>query len=114
DAPLLSGSGSGPSAQLAKVLAIIFQRLDKDRDGVLNAAELSSMVRITNGQPAPSAMISQLVGAFGGQVQTKSGRKIAGWSMESLTNFFIAQTLDDPNETRSDLAKFGFDSRTLK
>ncbi|KAJ1966478.1 hypothetical protein GGI12_000053 [Dipsacomyces acuminosporus] len=114
DAPLINASGSGPSAQLAKALAIIFQRFDKDRDGVLNSTELSGMIRISNGQPVPAAMISQIISAFGGQVQTKSGRRITGWTIESLTSFFVAQTLDDPKETRSDLAKFGFDPRTLK
>ncbi|KAJ2854445.1 hypothetical protein FB639_006373 [Coemansia asiatica] len=114
DAPLLNASGSGPSNQLARVLAIVFQRLDNDRDGVLNASEIGKMVKITNGQSPPAAMISQIIHAFGGQIQSKSGRKVTGWDINSLTNFYIAQTLDDPKETRSDLAKFGFDSQTLK
>ncbi|KAJ1804447.1 hypothetical protein LPJ56_005598, partial [Coemansia sp. RSA 2599] len=114
DAPLLNASGSGPSAQLAKALAIIFQRLDLDRDGVLNASELGKMVKITNGQMPPAAMISQIIHAFGGQIQSKGGRKVTGWDISSLTNFYIAQTLDDPKETRNDLAKFGFDPQTLK
>ncbi|KAI7833044.1 hypothetical protein BX661DRAFT_81454 [Kickxella alabastrina] len=114
DAPLLNASGSGPSPQLAKVLAIMFQRLDSDRDGVLSASELSNMVKITNGQSPSAATISQIVRAFGGQVQTKSGRKIAGWDLNSLINFYVAQTLDDPQETRGDLSKFGFNPRTLK
>ncbi|KAJ1723610.1 hypothetical protein LPJ53_002050 [Coemansia erecta] len=114
DAPLLNPTGTGPSAQLAKVLAIIFQRLDTDRDGVLNASELAGMVRVTNGQSPPPAMIAQIIGAFGGQIQSKKGKKVAGWDLAALTNFYVAQTLDDPQETRSDLAKFGFNSRTLR
>ncbi|KAJ2027820.1 hypothetical protein H4S03_008093 [Coemansia sp. S3946] len=112
--PLLDGAGSGPSVHLAKALAIIFQRLDSDRDGVLNAAELSHMVRQTNGQAPPPAVISQIIGSFGGQLQSKSGRMVQGWNLASLTEFYIAQTLDDPSETRKDLAKFGFDPATLK
>ncbi|KAJ2812208.1 hypothetical protein H4S07_001556 [Coemansia furcata] len=112
--PLLDGAGSGPSPHLAKALAIVFQRLDSDRDGVLNAAELSHMVRQTNGQAPPPAVISQIIGSFGGQVQAKSGRMVQGWNLASLTDFYIAQTLDDPSETRKDLAKFGFDPVSLK
>ncbi|KAJ1940703.1 hypothetical protein EC988_006957, partial [Linderina pennispora] len=114
ETPLLNAAGSGLSPQVTKVLAIIFQRLDKDRDGVLNSSELAQMVKITNGQPAPAPMVSQLIGAFGGQVRTKTGRKLMGWDAESLATFFLAQTLDDPKETRADLAKFGFDPKTLK
>ncbi|KAJ2377432.1 hypothetical protein IW150_001383 [Coemansia sp. RSA 2607] len=114
DAPLLNPAGTGPSAQLTKALAIIFQRLDTDRDGVLNASELAGMVKITNGQSPPAAMITQIIGAFGGQIQSKKGKKVAGWDLAALTNFYVAQTLDDPQETRSDLAKFGFDPRTLR
>ncbi|KAJ2489921.1 hypothetical protein GGH95_000968 [Coemansia sp. RSA 1836] len=113
-APLLDRAGSGPSPHLAKALAIVFQRLDIDRDGVLNAAELSRMVQQTNGQAPPAAVISQIIGSFGGQVQAKSGRMVVGWNLASLTEFYIAQTLDDPSETRKDLAKFGFDPETLK
>ncbi|KAJ2005350.1 hypothetical protein GGI04_002289 [Coemansia thaxteri] len=114
EAPLLNDSGSGPSPQLARALAIIFQRLDTDRDGVLNASELSNMVRLTNGQPPQPAVVSQIIGAFGGQTRTINGRTVAGWNVASLTNFYIAQTLDDPSETRKDLATFGFDPATLK
>ncbi|KAJ2490137.1 hypothetical protein IWW37_003405 [Coemansia sp. RSA 2050] len=112
--PLLDSAGSGPSPHLAKVLAIVFQRLDSDHDGVLNAAELSHMVRQTNGQAPPPAAISQIIGSFGGQIRAKNGRMVQGWSLASLTDFYIAQTLDDPSETRKDLAKFGFDPSTLK
>ncbi|KAJ2788962.1 hypothetical protein GGI18_002671 [Coemansia linderi] len=112
--PLLDSAGSGPSPHLAKALAIVFQRLDSDRDGVLNATELSHMVRQTNGQAPPPAVVSQIIGSFGGQIQAKSGRMVQGWNLASLTDFYIAQTLDDPSETRKDLAKFGFDPATLK
>ncbi|KAJ2726823.1 hypothetical protein GGI07_000334 [Coemansia sp. Benny D115] len=114
DAPLLDAAGSGPSPHLAKVLAILFQRLDSDRDGVLNASELANMIRLTNGQAPPAAMISQIIAAFGGPLKAKNGRKVTGWDIDSLTNFYVAQTLDDPQETRGDLAKFGFNPRTLK
>ncbi|KAJ2824386.1 hypothetical protein IWW50_003357, partial [Coemansia erecta] len=61
EAPLLDDSCSGPSPQLAKALAFIFQKFDRDRDGVLNTVELGDVVRVTNGQPAPAAMIVQIV-----------------------------------------------------
>ncbi|KAJ2746395.1 hypothetical protein GGI20_001391 [Coemansia sp. BCRC 34301] len=112
--PLLDAAGSGPSPHLAKALAIVFQRLDSDRDGVLNATELSHMVRETNGQAPSSAVISQIIGSFGGKVQAKSGHLVLGWNLASLTEFYVAQTLDDPSETRKDLATFGFDPATLK
>ncbi|KAJ2910744.1 hypothetical protein GGI21_000564 [Coemansia aciculifera] len=113
-APLLDTAGSGPSPQLAKALTIIFQRLDRDRDGVLSAAELSYMVQQTNGQAPPAAAISQIIRSFGGQCPAMGGRMVQGWNLASLTNFYIAQTLDDPSETRNDMAKFGFDPATLK
>ncbi|PIA15863.1 hypothetical protein COEREDRAFT_43816 [Coemansia reversa NRRL 1564] len=114
EAPLLDSTCSRPSAQLARALAIIFQRLDRDRDGVLGASELAAMVKITNGQPAPSAMVAQIINAFGGQIQTPGGRRVTGWNLGSLTSFFVAQTMQDPKETRQDLAKFGFDPHTLQ
>ncbi|KAJ1800980.1 hypothetical protein LPJ59_000665 [Coemansia sp. RSA 2399] len=113
DAPLLDQLGTGPSAHLSKALAIMFQKLDSDRDGVLNVSEIANMVRITNGLPAPRSTITQIVHAFGGSIQTKSGRRVSGWDLNSLTNFYINQSLDDPKETRADLAKFGFDPSTL-
>ncbi|KAJ1879782.1 hypothetical protein H4R99_005615 [Coemansia sp. RSA 1722] len=114
ETPLLNKEGTGPSAQLAKILAVVFQRLDTDRDGVLNAAEIGKMVRITNGQAPNAEMVAQIIHAFGGQVISKNGRRVMGWDLNALTNFYVAQTLDDPKETRSDLAKFGFDPQTLK
>ncbi|KAI9506744.1 hypothetical protein BX070DRAFT_218470 [Coemansia spiralis] len=113
ESPLLNDKGTGPSVQLSKALSIIFQQLDCDRDGVLNASELASMIKVTNGQPAPRSMILQIISSFGGSIQTKGGRKVPGWDLNSLTSFYISQTLDDPGETRSDLAKFGFDPHTL-
>ncbi|KAJ2554547.1 hypothetical protein EV175_002546 [Coemansia sp. RSA 1933] len=113
DAPLLDPSGTCPSTNLSKALAIIFQQLDSDRDGILNASEIANMVRITNGQPAPRSTITQIINAFGGTLPTKSGCRVSGWDINSLTNFYINQSLDDPSETRTDLAKFGFDPRTL-
>ncbi|KAJ2088500.1 hypothetical protein IW138_004188 [Coemansia sp. RSA 986] len=113
DAPLLDPSGTGPSTQLSKALAIIFQQLDSDRDGVLSVSEIANMVQITNGKPAPRSTITQIISAFGGSIQAKSGRRVSGWDINSLTNFYINQSLDDPSETRADLAKFGFDPSTL-
>ncbi|KAJ2477730.1 hypothetical protein IWW56_004164 [Coemansia sp. RSA 2131] len=112
-APLLDESCSGPSPQLAKALTLIFNHFDRDRDGVLNMSELGAVVRVTNGQPAPPAMITQIVGTFGGQISSRSGCKVAGWDLGSLTNFYVAQTMQDPQETRQDMAKFGFDPHTL-
>ncbi|KAJ2080880.1 hypothetical protein H4R24_002754 [Coemansia sp. RSA 988] len=114
EAPLLNATCTRPSAQLTRVLAIIFQRLDRDRDGVLNASELAAMVKITNGQPAPPGMVMQIINSFGGQIQTLSGRRVTGWNPDSLASFFVAQTMQDPKETRQDLAKFGFDPHTLQ
>ncbi|KAJ1735785.1 hypothetical protein LPJ72_001701 [Coemansia sp. Benny D160-2] len=113
EAPLLDGSGSGPSAQLSNALAIIFQRFDSDRDGVLSVSEIASMIQITNGRPAPRSTIQHIIGVFGGRIQTKGGRMVSGWDINSLTDFYIGQSLDDPNETRNDLAKFGFDPSSL-
>ncbi|KAJ2798728.1 hypothetical protein H4R20_004717 [Coemansia guatemalensis] len=114
DAPLLDATCSRPSAQLARALAIIFQRLDRDRDGVLNPSELAAMINITNGQPAPYELVVRITNEFGGQIQTSGGRRVTGWNPDSLANFFVAQTLEDPKETRQDLAKFGFDPHTLQ
>ncbi|KAJ1835517.1 hypothetical protein LPJ63_001069 [Coemansia sp. RSA 2711] len=113
-APLLDASCTAPSPQLAKALAIIFQRFDRDRDGVLNASELGAVVRVTNGQPAPAAMVTQIISAFGGQIQARNGRSVMGWDISSLQGFYVAQTMQDPQETRQDLAKFGFDPHTLR
>ncbi|KAJ2693588.1 hypothetical protein H4R19_005999, partial [Coemansia spiralis] len=113
-APLLDARCSGPSPQLAAAMAVAFQRLDRDRDGVLGTAELATMVKLTNGQPVPTAAIAQMIHAFGGQVRTASGRLCAGWDLAALTRFYVAQTIQDPNETRQDLAKLGFDPHTLR
>ncbi|KAJ2766100.1 hypothetical protein IWQ56_003847 [Coemansia nantahalensis] len=113
-APLLDARCSGPSSQLAAAMALAFQRLDHDRDGVLGTPELAAMVKLTNGQPVPIAAIAQMIQAFGGQMRTTSGRRCAGWDLDALTRFYVAQTIQDPDETRQDLAKLGFDPRTLR
>ncbi|KAJ1728397.1 hypothetical protein LPJ61_004056 [Coemansia biformis] len=114
EAPLLDASCSGPSPQLAAAMAVAFQRLDRDHDGVLNAAELAAMVRLTNGQPVPAAMIAQMINAFGGHMRTRSGHVCAGWNLDALTHFYVTQTIQDPGETRLDLERLGFDPHTLQ
>ncbi|KAJ2160223.1 hypothetical protein GGF46_002432 [Coemansia sp. RSA 552] len=113
EAPLLDPTCAGPSRQLDAALRIIFQKLDRDRDGVLNMAELKAMIKITNAQAATNATVRQVIEAFGGQVRASSGRQVTGWSFDSLVGFYMAQTMQDPKETRQDIAKFGFDPHTL-
>ncbi|KAJ2848583.1 hypothetical protein IWW36_003214 [Coemansia brasiliensis] len=114
ETPLLNPTCSEPSSQLTAALAAIFRRFDCDRDGVLSAKELGALIRVTNGQPVPPAAISQIIHTFGGPIQTHNSRKVAGWDLRSLCSFYVAQSLQDPQETRQDLEKFGFDPQSLK
>ncbi|KAJ1749262.1 hypothetical protein LPJ55_004136 [Coemansia sp. RSA 990] len=113
EAPLLDTTCSEPSPQLAAALAAIFRRFDCDCDGVLNAKELGALVRVSNGQSIPPAAVSQIIHAFGGSVPTRNGRKVSGWDLRSLCSFYVAQSMQDPQETRQDLAKLGFDPQFL-
>ncbi|KAJ2783661.1 hypothetical protein H4R18_001571 [Coemansia javaensis] len=106
DAPLLDAACAGPSAELAAALRAVFRRLDRDGDGLLAASELAAMVRATNGHAPPPAAVAQMIRAFGGPAP--------GWDLAALTRFFVVQTIQDPAETRADLARLGIDPHTLR
>ena len=99
-APLLVGTAASPQLQAA--VAEVFGRFDRDGDGALSAAELSALVAAVNGQPPPAAAIQALLRNF------RSNR--SGLLVEGLVEFFRRQSLSDPDETRNDLAKLGYNS----
>ncbi|KAJ1915662.1 hypothetical protein H4219_004192 [Mycoemilia scoparia] len=105
------------SPQLNEVIAVLFSRFDKDQDGMLSVSELSELVSVSNGSiPNPNS-IKQLIATFEGMHKNNSrhiGVQPTKLSRDGLTTFFLMQSIEDPEETRSDLKKFGFDPKTLQ
>ncbi|KAJ1656629.1 hypothetical protein IWQ61_003835 [Dispira simplex] len=91
---------------LKNALTILFQRYDRDRDGVWNLRELREFVLVTNGSNPSLVMLQQLCATF-------STQPAKGLTFDGLCEFFVQQSLQDHEETRQDLAKHGFDSDTL-
>ncbi|KAJ1961424.1 hypothetical protein IWQ62_003875 [Dispira parvispora] len=103
-APLLTGRRI--SDALKNALTVLFQRYDRDRDGVWNIRELREFVLLTNGTNPSLAMLQQLCATF-------SSQPTKGLTFDGLCEFFVQQSLQDHEETRQDLAKHGFDENTL-
>ncbi|KAI8048375.1 hypothetical protein BDF22DRAFT_703047 [Syncephalis plumigaleata] len=104
DAPLLSGHELSP--QLKHVLTCIFEQFDKDNDQHWSCNELNAFITASNGQSAPLPFLRQFISNYG----EDAGRL----TFNGLCAFFLQQTLDDPEETRKDLAKHGWDGHTLQ
>ncbi|KAK9768295.1 hypothetical protein K7432_001134 [Basidiobolus ranarum] len=101
--PLLDGTEL--SEPLQSVLEGIFRKFDKDNDGALNMSELDGFVYQTNGMHPPPPFFQQLCQMFDSNSQ--------GLTMKGFFEFFLQQTLEDPLETRNDLAKHGYDPKSL-
>ena len=98
--------GQRLSPQLVHVLECIFESFDKDGDQHWSAQELNSFIAASNGQPAPATFIRQFINNYG----ENQGRL----TVDGFLSFFLQQTLDDPEETRKDLVKHGWDGNTLQ
>ncbi|KAI8997122.1 hypothetical protein BDB01DRAFT_20401 [Pilobolus umbonatus] len=95
------------SEALETVLLEIFKKFDKDKDGALNAKELDNFIFTTNGSHPPATFLRQMGMRFGANAR--------GWlTKNGFLAFYLEQTLDDPSETRNDLAVHGYDPDTLR
>ncbi|KAL1924044.1 uncharacterized protein VTP21DRAFT_7079 [Calcarisporiella thermophila] len=102
--PLLENGQFTPL--LKQALIEIFNDFDADGDGALAPEELDNFVFTTNGDHAPPGFAQQLGMRF------DSNSK--GWlTCNGFLEFYLEQTLGDPEETRRDLGTHGFDRRTL-
>ncbi|RKP09954.1 hypothetical protein THASP1DRAFT_22282 [Thamnocephalis sphaerospora] len=104
DVPLLAGRHL--SDELARVLTDIFQGFDQDGDQHLSLDELDAFIFFSNGQHAPREFLQHFAANYGAD----AGRL----TLDGFLAFFLQQTLDDPEETRKDLAKHGWNGRTLQ
>ncbi|KAI8147923.1 hypothetical protein BJV82DRAFT_551674 [Fennellomyces sp. T-0311] len=105
EASLLDQDSLSPA--LVEVLMEIFENFDKDRDGALKPNELDSFIFATNGSHPPPPFLRQMGQRFGSNAR--------GWlTRDGFMAFYLEQTLDDPSETRNDLAVHGYDPQTLK
>ncbi|KAI8369641.1 uncharacterized protein BYT42DRAFT_617641 [Radiomyces spectabilis] len=78
------------------ILREIFDRFDKDKDGVWNNKELQDFAEATNGR-------SEIVDSF--DVDDKDQLTYKGFYQ-----MYHIQTLSDPEETLNDFQKHGYDS----
>ncbi|ORX96117.1 hypothetical protein K493DRAFT_259972 [Basidiobolus meristosporus CBS 931.73] len=101
--PLLEGNEL--SEALKSVLEALFSRFDVDQDGALNMTELNEFVFQTNGTHPPPPFFQQLCHIFDSNSH--------GLTKQGFFEFFLQQSMDDPLETRQDLAKHGFDPKTF-
>ncbi|CDS07647.1 hypothetical protein LRAMOSA01596 [Lichtheimia ramosa] len=105
EASLLQNDSLSP--ELTDALSEIFDTFDKDKDGALRAEELGKFILETNGSRPPPQFLRQMGQRFG-----CNGR---GWLTKAgFLAFYLEQTLDDPSETRNDLAVHGYDPHSLK
>ena len=100
DAPLLD-ERARPSEELKLALREIFTRFDVDKDGALSHAELTQLIRTLNGSDPSPTTLRNLTRNF------KSNKKNA-LLLDGFVEFYRRQTVDDPEETRADLAKLGY------
>ncbi|KCV70621.1 hypothetical protein H696_02978 [Fonticula alba] len=142
DAPWLDASGTTFSPMLQGVMEAIFRRFDRNRDGFLDVMELSTLVRTATAAGASTSPVSSrdlsmmcqallrqygrplatgsgpAAGRSGSRVPMARGRPAGGASsiglpLEGFLQFYLNQTLSDPEETRKDLTTFGFDPDSL-
>ncbi|KAI9595319.1 hypothetical protein BDF19DRAFT_465481 [Syncephalis fuscata] len=104
DVPLLQGQQLSP--ELIHVLTCIFEKFDNDGDQHWSAQELNVFITASNGQPAPTTFIRQFISNY--------GESMGRLTIDGFLSFFLQQTLDDPEETRQDLVKHGWDGNTLQ
>ena len=91
--------------EFAAVLAEIFRRFDRDRDGVLNRAELGQFYKATNGK----AITNDVVNFFRSNFLWKRN----GLTAEGFVYFYFSQTAEDPSETINDLKQLGYNPAAL-
>ncbi|KAJ1921842.1 hypothetical protein IWQ60_006673 [Tieghemiomyces parasiticus] len=105
ETPLVAGGEL--SVPFRAALTDLFGRYDQDGDSVLSFVELDRLIAAVNGAPAPPAMLRALC-------RTYSATPAVGLTLDGLFAFYFEQSLQDPVETRADLAKHGFDPHTLR
>jgi len=105
------------SKRLRSVLCKVFEKFDKDEDGLLNFDEIAELINATNGQYPDHSFIQQMIGMFNSLVANSIAAEGNGdadkLTLEAFLAFYLKQTLEDPSETRNDLEKFGYDSKLL-
>ncbi|KAG4107038.1 hypothetical protein H8356DRAFT_1625373 [Neocallimastix lanati (nom. inval.)] len=105
------------SEGLRNALCNIYDKFDKDQDGLLNFDEVAELINATNGQYPDRSFIQQMIGMFNSLVANTINAANNGdadkLTREAFLAFYLKQTLEDPSETRNDLEKFGYDSKLL-
>jgi Ca2+-binding EF-hand superfamily protein len=103
--PLTSGNALSP--QFDNILVEIFHKFDKDSDNQLNFNELNNLITTINkGAQPPKEFILQIINHFA----TNSPSAL---SLKGFKNFFLYQSLEDPEEMRNDLTALGYDGNSL-
>ncbi|KAJ1676014.1 hypothetical protein EV182_000083 [Spiromyces aspiralis] len=105
--PLLKDPNTLSDA-LISALQHLFSRFDKDRDNKLSIRELSSLVSVTNGSPPHPMAIKQMIASL------ERTPRATSLTWDGFKAFFLVQSLQDPEETRKDLNKLGFDPDTIE
>eukprot|EP00732_Lithocolla_globosa_P000012 Lithocolla_globosa_v1_NODE_2_length_15149_cov_8.547436.p3 type:complete len:307 gc:universal NODE_2_length_15149_cov_8.547436:1106-186(-) len=105
DAPLVENDQLSPA--FIQVLVAIFHKFDHDQDKALNLTELGAFVAFTNGEPLPRQTLKQMMASLPCNAK-------GHLTFEGFQRFFYLQTIDDPEETRSDLLKHGYDRQFNK
>ncbi len=100
DAPLLDERGR-VTVELRTALLEVFDRFDADRDGALSHRELMEIIRTLNGAEPSATTLRNLTRNYRSNAQN-------ALLFEGFVEFYRRQTLEDPEETRSDLAKLGY------
>eukprot|EP01137_Pigoraptor_chileana_P015518 Opistho-2@71537 len=99
-AALLDDGRRSLSNAVRGVLGRIFDRFDRDTDGILSMSEFSEYVFRTNGQRIGPPQFRYFLSNF---PSTKKGLTKAGF-----LEFYLRQTLEDPEETWKDLKSHGY------
>ncbi|KAF7723488.1 hypothetical protein EC973_001999 [Apophysomyces ossiformis] len=89
--------------KVEKILKEVFDRFDKDNDGVWKLEELQDFAEATNGRAFDQSVIDEIVDSF--DVDRNKDLTYKGFYQ-----MYHMQTLSDPEETLKDFKKHGYDN----
>ncbi|KAL0075842.1 hypothetical protein J3Q64DRAFT_1774428 [Phycomyces blakesleeanus] len=100
---LLNGDTDEFLPRVEEILREIFNRFDKDKDGVWNTKEIQDFAEATNGRPFDDSVIDEITESF--DVDEKDQLTYKGFYQ-----MYHIQTLSEPEETLNDFKKHGYDN----
>ncbi|KAI9019320.1 hypothetical protein CLU79DRAFT_758231 [Phycomyces nitens] len=98
---LINGETDEFLPRVDQILREIFDRFDKDKDGVLNTKEIQDFAKATNGQPFDDSVIEEIVESFDVNEQNHL-------TFKGFYQMYHIQSLSDPEETLNDFKKHGY------